>query len=169
MAYNQYTRKYNKYYFLKDYVVGIVNNTDCEFYIDHEDYSKICQYTWCENSKGYIYASINGKRVFLHRFIMNVQNASVLIDHKNHITIDNRKSNLRIVTNSQNQMNRGKTQANTSGVKGVFWHKNKHKWQANIQINNKLLYLGIFNDKNDAIQARKEAERKYFGVYNFDT
>lgn len=168
MAYNQYIRKYNKYYFLKNYVIGVTNNTDCEFYIDYEDYFKVCQYTWCEDNKGYIYTNINKGKIYLHRFIKNVQNAYEIVDHINHITTDNRNSNLRIVTNSQNQMNRDKTQANTSGVKGVFWHKNKHKWQANIQINNKLLYLGIFDDKNDAIQARRKAEQKYFGMYNFD-
>ena len=64
-------------------------------------------------------------------------------------------------------MNRDKPIQNTSGVKGVYWHKNKEKWQANIQIDNKLLYLGIFDSKQDAIQARKDAEKKYFNKYNY--
>lgn len=160
-------RKYNVYYFLKDYIIGITNNTGCEFYIDYEDYTKVCQYTWNENDRGYICANINKQKIYLHRFIMNIKDCNEYIDHINHIKVDNTKSNLRIVTNSQNQMNRNKPKQNTSGVKGVYWHKNKNKWQANLQINNELLYLGIFDSKEDAIKARRNAEIKYFGEYNY--
>ena len=43
-----------------------------------------------------------------------------------------------------------------------------NKWQANLQINGKLLYLGLFDNKEDAISARKNAEVKYFKEYNYN-
>lgn len=156
------TRKYNTYYFLRDYVVGITNNTGTDFLIDYDDYEMVCQYTWNEDDRGYLYTNIKNKKIRMHRLLLAPQQSYQIIDHINHDKLNNRRSNLRIVTNSQNQMNRDKPKQNTSGVKGVYWHKNKKKWQANIQIDNKLLYLGIFNSKQDAIMARKEAESKYF-------
>lgn len=165
--YNQYVKKYNTYYFLKDYIVGIANNTGKEFFIDYNDYKMVCQYTWNQNDKGYVYMNNKNKKITLHRFLFNLTQKNKIVDHINHNTLDNRRMNLRIVNNSQNQMNRDKPKQNTSGIKGVYWHKNKEKWQANIQVDNKLLYLGIFDSKQEAIKARKDAEKKYFGEYNY--
>ena len=166
--YNQYVKKYNTYYFLRDCVVGVANNTGKDFLIDYDDYKIVCQYTGNQKSSGgYIYANHNGKRIYLHRLLFNITQKDLCIDHINHNTLDNRRNNLRVVNNSQNQMNRDKPKQNTSGVKGVYWHKNKGKWQANIQVDNKLLYLGIFDSKQDAIAARKSAEKEYFNEYNY--
>lgn len=162
--------KYNKYYFVENYVIGITNNTGVEFIIDYEDYPKVCNYTWNEKEgSGYINANCNHTKIYLHRLIFDDLRENDMIDHINHNVHDNRRNNLRIATNSQNQMNRDKPITNTSGIKGVYWHKNKQKWQANIQINESLLYLGIFDSKEDAIKARKQAEEKYFGSFNYNT
>ncbi len=160
--------KYNSYYFVDNYVIGIANNTGAEFFIDYKDYHTVCQYTWNQKTNGYIWAEHNHKKIYLHRLILNLCKRNVYADHINHNTCDNRRENLRPATNSQNQMNRDKPKQNTSGVKGVYWHKNKQKWQANIQVDNKLLYLGIFPSKQDAIKARKDAEKKYFNQYNYN-
>lgn len=161
--------KYNQYYFVENYVIGITNNTGAEFIIDYEDYHIMCNYTWNEKmDNGYIYANLNHKKIYLHRLIFNNLRRDEQVDHINHNIYDNRRSNLRVCSNSQNQMNRDKPKTNTSGVKGVYWHKNKQKWQANIQINESLLYLGIFDSKEDAIKARKQAEKKYFGSFNYN-
>lgn len=161
--------QYNKYYFVEDYVIGITNNTNVEFFIDYEDYPKVCNYTWNEKANGkYIVANRNHTKIYLHRLILDGLTKDEIVDHINNNPCDNRRNNLRIATNSQNQMNRDKPVTNTSGVKGVYWHKRKQKWQANIQINGRLIYLGIFNSKNDAIKARKQAEEKYFGCFNYD-
>ncbi len=160
--------QYNKYYFVKDYVIGVTNNTGAEFFIDYEDYPKVCNYTWNEKTNStYIVANCNNTKIYLHRLIFDDLQKDEMVDHINHNPRDNRRDNLRIVTNSQNQMNRDKPITNTSGVRGVYWHKNKQMWQANIQIDNKLLYLGIFDSKQDAIKARKDAEKKYFNEYNY--
>ena len=84
-------------------------------------------------------------------------------DHINHDkTLDNRKSNLRPATKSEQSQNTGMFKNNTSGIKGVGWDKLHQKWRAYIGINHKTIYLGLFADKNDAIKTRLEAELKYF-------
>lgn len=52
--------------------------------------------------------------------------------------------------------------SNTSGIKGVYWIKSRMKWRASIGFKNKNIFLGEFQNKQDAINARKEAEEKYF-------
>ena len=78
---------------------------------------------------------------------------------------DNRKSNLRIVTSWQNNVNKSTSKRNTSGYVGVNWDKQNNKWFAQIMVNNKTKNLGRFDNIEDAIKARKEAELKYFGEY----
>ena len=64
-------------------------------------------------------------------------------------------------------MNVPKHKNNTSGEKGVYWHKKHSKWQASIHIDGVLKHLGLYNDKNDAIKVRKQAEEIYFGEYAY--
>lgn len=148
-----------------DYVIGYIDNGNDKFLFDKEDYDKVKQYHWYKEATGYIRAS-NKERIFLHRLIMGSPD-NMFIDHKNHNLLDNRKSNLRIVTNSQNQMNKAIVPNNTSGVTGVVWLKDTQQWRAEIRINMKTIYLGFFNNKDDAIAARKLAEEKYFGEYSY--
>ena len=89
------------------------------------------------------------------------------VDHINHNVKDNRKSNLRIVTISQNAINKKIVSNNTSGVTGICWNKNSCCWQAYITLNYKTKHLGCFKNKEDAIKARKDAEEKYFGEYSY--
>jgi hypothetical protein len=90
------------------------------------------------------------------------------IDHINHNTFDNKKSNLRIATVSQNAMNRIKGVNNTSGETGVVWVRNRNNWKAEIKLNDKMIYLGSYDSFEDAVKARKKAEEKYFGEYSYD-
>jgi hypothetical protein len=90
------------------------------------------------------------------------------VDHKNHNKFDNRKSNLRIVNRSQNMMNKSKRSDNTSGVTGIRFNKDINKWTATINENKKYHYLGSFDNIEDAIQARINAEKKYFGEYRYE-
>lgn len=155
-------KKYNRYHLTKDYVVGYTNNTNQEFYIDYCDFPLVCQFTWNTQNTGYITANKNHTKIYLHRLILNVSEKINCVDHINHKRFDNRRCNLRIVSDSQNQMNRPEPQSNTTGTKGVYWHKRLQKWTAAIQINKKLLHLGVFEDKNEAIKARKIAEKRIF-------
>lgn len=79
---------------------------------------------------------------------------------------DNRKKNLRFSTPSQNARNRKKNIRNKSGVTGVS--KKKDKWFATICVNGNKIGLGYFQNIEDAIKVRKEAEEKYFGEWSYD-
>jgi len=81
------------------------------------------------------------------------------IDHINGIKDDNRINNLRDVTRSQNHQNRKLAKHNTSGVIGVYWRSDTNKWAAQINSNNKRLVLGCYTNKQDAINARRLAEK----------
>ncbi len=87
------------------------------------------------------------------------------IDHINGVRTDNRIANLRIATPAENSQNQGKNRNNTSGYTGVSWNKRAGKYQSQIQVNGKLIYLGLFDDKEEAKQAREDAKKKYHG-YN---
>lgn len=157
------------------YGIGYDNN-EKEFYFDLEDYKKIKGYYWMVNSDGYVGANTveeDNKGIKLHRLIMDVMDKDwrkVQVDHihGSESRNDNRKSNLRIVNTSQNQMNKKLQSNNTSGVTGVSLNKNKTKWRARIKVNGKEKSLGEFVDFEDAVKARKDAERKYFGEYAYD-
>ena len=160
----------NEYEFSNDgYVIGYTSNTNKQFIFDADDYEKVSKYHWYEESNGYIRSSGKKKenRILLHRLIMGFPE-DIGIDHINHNTFDNRKSNLRIATTSQNAMNSIKRSNNTSGVTGVVWIKNRNNWKAEIKANDETIYLGIYDKFEDAVKARKEAEDKYFGEWSYD-
>lgn len=160
-------RKYNIYDLSNDYGIGYTSNTNNPFYFDLEDYDKIKDYCWHETEDGYVATRIGNKAHFMmHRLIVRCDN-SVDIDHIHHNGMDNRKNNIRICTRQQNNRNKRKTDKNTSGVVGVCWHKRNRKWQASIMVNKKNIYLGLYENINDAIKARKEAEIKYFGEFRY--
>ena len=96
----------------------------------------------------------------------NIDRADV--DHRNHITYDNQKSNLRICKHHQN-ITASKTYSNnTSGRKGVHWDKNKNKWHVSITYNKKTHFIGRYTNFEDAVKAREEAEKIYHKEYHYD-
>ena len=149
-----------------DYAEIIIYNKHCEEItrtkIDIDDVDRVKNYKWSLSSSGYI---DNIKtRISLHRFIMNCPEGKV-VDHINRDKLDNRKCNLRICSQSQNSMNKCKQSNNTSGYTGVYWDKKSSKWQSKIKINGKSINLGYYDDLEEAIKVRKQAEIKYFGEY----
>lgn len=165
--YGYKNKKYNTYDLSGEYGIGYTFK-DEPFYFDLEDYDKIKNICWHINSSGYVVGLNNKKLVKFHRLITDVSN-DFEIDHKygKATRNDNRKYNLRIATRSQNQMNRNVTKRNKTGVVGVSWSKTFNKWIANIMVNNKNIHLGYFENFNDAVMARKEAEDKYFGEWSY--
>jgi len=129
-------------------------------------------YALCSEGSKYIYAKyINkGMTCFVHRDVIDVPDG-MFIDHITHGTmsfIDDRRCNLRLATRSQNNINQGLRNDNTSGSKGVIWHKQNKKWVVQIRGNGKRRHIGCFEDIKDAIEARKQAEEKYFGEFAYD-
>ena len=147
---------------------NIAVGTDCngrKFTIDIEDWVKCKDICWWISNEGYVVTqSIKDKHIKLHRFLMNPPK-DMFVDHINGDRANNCKSNLRIVTQQQNQMNHSIFKNNTSGHTGVCWDKGANKWEARIGNKGKTVNLGYFTNKEDAIKARQEAEIKYFGEY----
>lgn len=139
--------------------------------VDDEDYDRVMQHKWHAVKCRYkVYAArrptINGRRqhVPMQRFILGEPHGA-LIDHINGDGLDNRKGNLRSVTVSANTHNRPAPRDNTSGVKGVKWHKGAQKWMAEIRVHGRYVYLGVHERLEDAATARREAERELIGEY----
>lgn len=119
--------------------------------IDAEDINKIRYTKWKLSASGYAANTpkFSGSNKHMHREILGTDQ---FVDHINHNTLDNRKSNLRIVTKAQNMMN--------SNFKGVS--PNGCKWYAHIKINQKMLNLGNYLDEEEALYARWYAEQILF-------
>lgn len=139
--------------------------------IDIEDVEKCKHHTWSLNyckplDSFYAITSFSlGKKkrktVPLHRFIMGFPEDKS-IDHINHNTLDDRKQNLKVCTHFENMQNK-KVKA-TSGYVGVSYYPKRNRWVAKITVKRKTINLGTFDNLEDAIEARKEGEQKYFGV-----
>ena len=160
-------RRVCKYDLTNEYGIGYTRNGE-KFYFDLEDYDKIKNYSWCCNKEGYLMTTIDGKTHRMHRIIVGCSDSKLLVDHINHDVKDNRKSNLRIVNNMQNQMNAKLRSNNESECTGVHYSESKGYWVATIQVNKKRLSLGTYKKYEDAVSARKKAEKKYFSQYSYD-
>lgn len=158
-------KKYNTYDLSGGYGIGYTSKGE-EFYFDLEDYDLIKDYCWHIRDDGYVASA----KTMFHRIVMGSPDVCYDIDHKHGETTrnDNRKYNLRITTTSQNMMNVGLRSHNKSGVTGVIWHKRRRKWRAFITVNQKFIELGCFDNFEDAVKVRKEAEDKYFGEFSYD-
>ena len=116
------------------------------------------------NGDGYLTGAILGRPVKAHRAAWTIANGrwpADQIDHINGNRSDNRLENLREVSAHENTKNQAIPSHNTSGHIGVSWAKTKAKWCAYIRVNNRLLMLGHFAKKEDAIAARAAASEKH--------
>ncbi len=166
IKFNKETKtKYNQYDLSGEYGIGWTSNTNEIFLFDKEDFDKIKDYCWSKSSEGYLVARDKGagKSVRFHQIVMGDKH----IDHIKHDKLDNRKSELRKSCDLLNARNRVRPQNNKSGFKGVCWDNTKELWRAYISINKQHIDLGFFDDINDAIQVRKEAEEKYFRDWSY--
>ena len=129
--------------------------------LDDNDYERVIKYKWHYNWFGYAVGKVNGKRILLHRFILNAPKDKV-VDHINGNTLDNRRSNLRLCSVKENVRNCRLSKNNSSGYPGVSFRKDRNKYRAYIMVNRKQIFLGFYKQLNDAVKARKLAELKYF-------
>jgi hypothetical protein len=140
------------------------------------DYKWLMQWKWSARFAkryGHYYALRNatnneGKRhvLSMHRAIIGVGiGDGGEVDHKNHKTLDNRRSNLRYVERNQNQWNANMRKDNTSGYKGVSWHETNGKWRVQICIFGKSMHIGYFYNIKDAHKAYCDAAEFYFGEF----
>lgn len=161
------SRKYNEYDFIDDYVI-IRDEKDNEMYIDLDDFNRLeCTKYWITPTKtgGYPCYKKEDKYMLIHRDVMNMgeYDGEIMVDHINRNRLDDRKSNLRVVNCIENARNSNLQINNTSGISGVQWHKRDERWYSTIGINGDKIHLGSFNNKEEAIKSRLNAELKYFG------
>jgi hypothetical protein len=146
-----------------------INISGYELLVSARDLEKVMSKKW-HKSLGRLgipyfacHKPVSGK-IYLHRFIMNCP-SDMVVDHISGNTLDNRRENLRICTQAENNRNLPKPKTNTSGYKGVYWNKEVQKWQSYIQINKKKKRLGSFKTPEEAYQAYCEASQKCHGEF----
>ena len=142
------------------------SNGDDYFRIDKEDYRKVKNYCWC-SSHGYAVAPIRGEKnkfARMHRIIMDCgeNEDDLVVDHINHDITDNRKRNLRIATNAQNNWN--SINSHNSGIK---YNSNKNTWKVSINYNLQNINLGEFNSYDKAQEIRNKAEQIFYGEFQY--
>jgi hypothetical protein len=118
---------------------------------------------------GYVVVNFGGRQVKAHRLIWEMHNGAIPkgmhIDHINGVKNDNRISNLRLATMSQNLCNRTKTKLNVSGFKGVSWSNDVGRWRASIVHQKKCSFLGHFDTAEEAFEAYCTAAIRIHGQY----
>lgn len=132
--------------------------------VDDADYELVSQYRW-HYDRGYAARTVHGVGIeYMHRLI-NQTPRGLSTDHINSNKLDNRRSNLRTCNQTLNNANSRVRKDNTSGSKGVVWHKRNQKWQAQITVAGRCKYLGQFVEKELALEKYRSAAIEYFGEF----
>jgi hypothetical protein len=128
---------------------------------------KGCKAGSLDKDTGYIRLSLNNKRYQVHRLIFLLHHGYLpeFIDHINNVRDDNRIENLREANAVENSRNIGLRKDSTSGFKGVSYHKHRGKFQAYINSNGTMKYLGLFNTAEEAHEVYKKAAEELFGDF----
>lgn len=140
-------KKYNRYEIDGD-TVKVFDSKNNYCLIDLEDLEKVKKFYFYKNHNGYFVNKYLKMR--LHRIILNCPQNKV-IDHINGDISDNRKNNLRICTQQQNNMNRK--------GKGYYWDKKRGKWHVQIGVKGKIIFIGRFNSEEEAKNASLKAKK----------
>ena len=157
----------NKYQTTGEITTLYIN--DIPYIIDTADLELVKQYHWRVVSVGYAgCVRRKGKSMttlYLHRLIMGATERGQITDHIDGDVRNNRRSNLRFCRQQQNCWNRSQAKNNTSGRKGVYYRKDTNTWVASITVNKHTIYLGAYEQYDDAVKARENAEKQYYGEY----
>lgn len=144
--------------------------------IDDEDFGRVIQHKWFlskkrETGHQYIRTRIGKEDVRLHRFIVNAPKR-FFVDHINRDTLDNRKWNLRLCTNSENQMNsiKRKNKMDINGLsvpKGIKYDKSRPNkpWIGRVSVNGKRYSTKGYTTIEECLDEYKKLSRKYFGDF----
>ena len=140
----------------------------CLAVVDLDDVPKLLDVNtrWCVSGPGYAHARLSKKgNVLMHKVVCG----AALVDHKNGDVLDNRSDNLRPSDKQRNALNRPRDSNNTSGYKGVSFHKPTGKWRASLYIG-EAIHLGLYATAIEAAKAYDKAMFEWagpYGAYNF--
>ena len=167
-------KKYNEYKIEKNIVYIKLSNCDEYTMIDLDKWNNISyikECYWYRGNNGYAWGTIpkkyrklfnNKKTIGLHQLICPCKEGYEP-DHLDRNKLNNLTNNLTPKTRSENMLNVGLRSNNKSGYTGVGWRKDKNKWYSEIKVNGKAMYLGLFDNIEDAITAYENAKMEYFG------
>ncbi len=145
--------------------------------VDDEDFEYLNQWKWCaikREGTHTFYAKrrvvINNDKItsiMMHRLIMKLSDPKIIVDHKDRNGLNNQGDNLRLVTHSQSNINRGVYRNRTSEYLGVYRRKDRkiNPWHSKITINKWQKHLGSFSNEIDAAKAYNAAAIKYHGEF----
>lgn len=156
-------------------LIPLVNCTD-QVIVDDDDYERMVQYKWKRQiwkrrPPQYVYCHFKRQRgIFsgphlFHTVLLGKTPTGHVWDHINRDVLDNRRSNLRVVTYAVNAINKSVERESFSGWRGVRFDKRSRirPWIAGLGLNGKEIWLGSFVTKEEAIVARQRGELKYYG------
>lgn len=123
-----------------------------------KEFAYLDRLKWRGNEHGY---AVTSRGMGIHRMILTAE----IIDHIDGNPLNNRKSNLRVATTSQNGCNRDKMSNNKSGYKGVCWHKKSQRFRATICINQNRMHIGQFRTALEAARAYNERAKELHGEF----
>lgn len=126
----------------------------------------LAQYPWKLDTSGYPRTQIEGKTVYLHRLICPADKGYE-VDHINHNKLDNTAANLRVCTGADNKHNAPLQRNNSSGYKGVSWDKQRNKWRAQLKLDNRKIYIGLYPSPEEAAGAYYSKALELFGDYAY--
>ena len=144
--------------------------------IDDADLDLVKSYKWYAQKNRNTYYAIaflgqhkGQKKIFMHRLILDLIDPTI---HTNHIDgngLNNRRNNIRACTDAENKRNVGNYSSNTSGYKGVCWHKRNRKWLASISFNGESIFLGYFDNPILASKVYERAAKGLHGEFYYQT
>lgn len=143
------------------------------FIIDTDQTNYVKQHKWILSNDKIVknrirYRVLTGDHpsIVLGRYLLHIDNDdNTFVDHIDNDPLNNRLSNLRKVSRSENQMNHDLQINNKTGVTGVSWNKQKNKWFAQIGYKNNKYKIGYYKNIEDAVYARYYAETILFGEF----
>lgn len=148
----------NRYEIIGDTLVVYTRKHNVPLFFDASDHALILEHTWHIDFHGYVHTNIpkgDGRYSHLPAHVLITNRPKGLsVDHIDGNTLNNRRSNLRVVTHQENHQNR-------RTAKGYYWCHQRKKWKAVIGVNGKQLQLGFFQTEQEAYQCYLNAKKQY--------